>query len=91
MTEAPLTTSEEAALNLGEDLIPIGQALKLAGYDFSTILDIFRHLGGDPSAYFSIVNNRYLAIPGQSLYDLVECIEVDTPPEKKLMALTFWT
>jgi len=91
-----LTTSEERLLseNLlqASRVMPVAQALKIAGYEFSIILDIFSRIKHLPSLppHFSIVNNRYLALPGHSVYDLVECVEVDDPDDKKLMALTFW-
>ena len=96
---AGLTKSEQQALiKINKDRIletftvPVGDALKIAGYEFSVIFDIFLNLYGlaDLPEFFSIINNRYLTFPDGYIYDLLECIKVDTPKEKKLMALTFW-
>jgi|TARA_B100001964_G_C14016259_1_gene501694 hypothetical protein len=96
---AGLTKSEQLALTrinpkakLEPFTVPVGDALKLSGYEFAVIFDIFLNLYSLPTCpdFFSIINNRYLTFPNGDVYDLIECTKVSTPKEKKLMALTFW-
>lgn len=93
-----LTKSEVTALTkispsgLRDSIRSAGDALKLSGYEFSTIFDIVLniHKQEETPKHFSIINNRYLTFPESQIYDLVECESVSTPQEDKLMAITFW-
>ena len=77
-------------------VLSIAEALKSAGYDWATILNIFKIIQESPSfpTHFSIVNNKFLVFStsddGQIIYSLNECKYIDSPGEHKLMALTFW-
>jgi len=76
-----------------EKLLPVCEALKLSGYELPFIAEICGQLSkGELPDYFSILNNKYLVIPPNHCYDLVNCCPVDDPSklEPKRMALTFW-
>tara|TARA_A100001201_G_scaffold115088_1_gene98710 strand:- start:114 stop:434 length:321 start_codon:yes stop_codon:yes gene_type:complete len=76
-------------------VLTIAEALKSSGYDWATILNIFKVVQerGELPSHFSIVNNKFLVFPSgssQAIYNLQDCEYVKEPGESKLMALTFW-
>ena len=77
-------------------LLSVAEALKSSGYDLATVLDIIKRIQEFDylPAYFSIINNKFLAFPKvkdeQRIYSLLDCEYIDSPEERKLMALTFW-
>tara|TARA_Y100001937_G_scaffold24098_1_gene34655 strand:- start:1359 stop:1679 length:321 start_codon:yes stop_codon:yes gene_type:complete len=76
-------------------ILTIAEALKSSGYDWATVLNIFKVIqeGESLPTHFSIVNNKFLVFssgPGQTIYSLESCEYVKDPGEGKLMALTFW-
>lgn len=78
---------------LADRLLPICEALKLAGYETAVIADIMRMLQTEPALpkKFSIVNNRYLVYNQDLVYDLVHSQALGVQPEEpKRMAIVFW-
>jgi len=77
-------------------LLSVAEALKSSGYDLATVLDIIKRIQEFAylPSYFSIVNNTFLVFPKaedeQYIYSLLDCEYIDSPGERKLMALTFW-
>jgi len=75
-----------------DKLIPICEALKLAGFEIATIADIMENLQNEKElpAKFSIINNRYLVYKKDLVYDLYKSTAIEQPDEQKRMAIIFW-
>ena len=78
-------------------LLTIAEALKTSGYDWATVLNIFKIIqqNNHLPKLFSIVNNKFLVFTNadetsQILYNLDSCEYTEDPAENKLIALTFW-
>ena len=92
-----LTKSEEKLCIVKQEhatkLLPICEALKMAGFDIATIADLMHHLQQEEQlpAKFSIVNNRYLVHRPNLVYDLHNATVLDRQPDElKRMAIIFW-
>ena len=92
-----LTKAEEKLFIKKQDwayrLLPVCEALKLAGYETATIADIMQHIQEENSIplKFSIVNNRYLVHKPDMVYDLHKSEPVwEQPNEPKKVAIIFW-
>lgn len=78
---------------LAAKLLPVCEALKLAGFESATIADIMQNLQAEPKLpeRFTIMNNRYLVYKPDAVYDLhLAQMLGSQPDEPKRMGLIFW-